>query len=222
MNSNQDGSEFTIIYVIVNGGLGSRILHKAKEFGIKGGTIYLGYGTAKSGISNFLSLYDEQKEIIVFAASSTTANHVVTALNKEFKFHKRNHGIAFTMEACGIIGTRNYACKTIEKGRGVNNPMYQLITIIVNLGKAEEVVEAATEGGAKGGTIIHARGSGVNETTRLFNMDVEPEKEVVLIISNTTSTDAVISSIKTKLEIDKPGNGIIFVQDVSGAYGIFE
>jgi nitrogen regulatory protein PII len=222
MSNNYESMGFTMIYVIVNSGMGSRILHKAKKFGIKGGTVLLGYGTVNSALLNFLSLYDERKEVILLGATSEIANRVAVDLDKEFKFRKPNHGIAFTIGACGIIGTRNYACETINRGRGATKPMYQLITTIVNLGRAEEVVEAATEGGAKGGTIIHARGSGVNETTRLFHMDIEPEKEVVLIISKVSETDAIVTSIREKLEIDKPGNGIIFVQDVNEAYGIFE
>ncbi len=222
MNKNLEFTSFTMIYIIVNCGMGSRILQRAKEVGIKGGTVFLGSGTVSNSLLNFLALDDIRKEIILLGADSELAHKAVEALDKEFKFKKPNHGIAFTIGTCGVIGTRNIACEGIERGRGESNPMYQLITTIVNLGKAELVVEAANEGGAKGGTIIHARGSGVNETTRLFHMDVEPEKEVVLIICKVHETDSIISSIKTKLGIDKPGNGIIFVQDVHSAYGIFE
>jgi len=32
--------------------------------------------------------------------------------------------------------------------------------------------------------------------------------------------DSIVSSIRKKLDIDKPGKGIIFVQEVSRAYGL--
>ena len=100
--------------------------------------------------------------------------------------------------------------------------MYQIIITIVNRGKAEDVIEAAKAAGSKGGTIINARGSGVNETSKLFNMDIEPEKEMVMILSKEDITENIVSSIHERLEIDKPGNGIIFIQNVNKTYGIYE
>ncbi len=82
------------------------------------------------------------------------------------------------------------------------------------------MIYAATAAGSKGGTVINARGSGIHETSRLFFMDIEPEKEIVLIISDKKSADAIVSSIREKMEIDKPGKGIIFIQDVSMIYGL--
>ena len=213
---------FELVYVVVNYGMGSRILHKAKEYGISGGTIFLGKGTVNNSLLNFLSLYDERKEIVLLGTDNHTADHALVELNKEFQFEKPNHGIVFTTSACEIIGSRCYKSEENEEGRGVNKLMYQNIITIVNRGKAEEVIEAAKAAGSKGGTIINARGSGLNETSKLFNMDIEPEKEIVIILSKEDITEAIVTSIREKLEIDKPGNGIIFIQNINNAYGIYE
>ncbi|WP_058485362.1 P-II family nitrogen regulator [Defluviitalea phaphyphila] len=217
-----DISLFELIYVIVNYGMGSKILKKAKKHGVPGGTIFFGRGTVNNSLLNFLSLYDERKEIVLLGADYNTADHVITELNKEFKFEKPNHGIAFTISTCNIIGSRCYKRGEHKEERGVNKSMYQIIITIVNRGKAEEVIEAAKAVGSKGGTIVNARGSGVNEMTKLFNMDIEPEKEMVMILSKKDLTEKIVSSIRKELEIDKPGNGIIFVQDINKAYGIYE
>ena len=100
--------------------------------------------------------------------------------------------------------------------------MYQSIMIIVDKGKAEDVVEVAAKAGSKGATIINGRGSGIHETSRVFAMDIEPEKEIVLIISKTSDAKDIVQCIKEDFDIDKPGNGVIFIQDVSEAYGLFE
>ncbi|WP_296559668.1 P-II family nitrogen regulator [uncultured Acetobacterium sp.] len=213
---------FELVYVVVNYGMGSRILHKAKEYGISGGTIFLGKGTVNNSLLNFLSLYDERKEIVLLGTDNHTADHALVELNKEFQFEKPNHGIVFTTSACEIIGSRCYKSEENEEGRGVNKLMYQNIITIVNRGKAEEVIEAAKAAGSKSGTIINARGSGVNETSKLFNMDIEPEKEIVIILSKEDITEAIVTSIREKLEIDKPGNGIIFIQNINKAYGVYE
>lgn len=213
---------FELVYVVVNYGMGSRILHKAKEYGISGGAIFLGKGTVNNSLLNFLSLYDERKEIVLLGTDNHTADHALVELNKEFQFEKPNHGIVFTTSACEIIGSRCYKSEENEEGRGVNKLMYQNIITIVNRGKAEEVIEAAKAAGSKAGTIINARGSGVNETSKLFNMDIEPEKEIVIILSKEDITEAIVTSIREKLEIDKPGNGIIFIQNINKAYGVYE
>lgn len=222
MNNLEHISNFELIYVIVNYGMGSKVLHKAKEYGIRAGTVLLGKGTVRNPFLNFLSLYDERKEVVVFGTDKNTAEHVVKELSKEFKLEKPHHGIIFTTNICSIVGSKSYRNEVIEEERGVENSMYQLITTIVNRGNAEDVISAATEAGSKGGTIINARGAGVHETTRLFNMDIEPEKEMVLILSKNEVTDAIVLSIRDKLELEKPGNGIIFVQNVNQTYGIFE
>jgi nitrogen regulatory protein PII len=215
-------SIFELIYIVVNYGMGSRILHKAKEYGIPGGTIFLGRGTVNNPLLNFLSLYDERKEIVLLGTDNHTADRVLVELSKEFQFEKPNHGIIFTISVSKIVGSRCYESEENQEERGVNKPMYQIIITIVNRGKAEEVIEAAKAAGSKGGTIINARGSGVNETSKLFNMDIEPEKEIVMILCKKDMTEAIVSSIRKTLEIDKPGNGIIFVQNINKAYGIYE
>ena len=213
---------FELIYVIVNYGAGSRVLYKAKEYGISGGTVFLGRGTVNNSLLKFFSLYDEKKEIVLMGTDKHTADHALVELNKDFQFEKPNHGIVFTTSMCEIIGSRCCICEENEEERGVNEPMYQIIITIVNRGKAEDVIEAAKAAGSKGGTIINARGSGVNETCKLFNMDIEAEKEMVMILSKEDITENIVSSIRERLEIDKPGNGIIFIQNVNKTYGIYE
>lgn len=100
--------------------------------------------------------------------------------------------------------------------------MYQNIMAVVDKGKAEDVIESAQKAGSKGGTILNARGSGVHETSKLFSMDIEPEKEIVMILSDENYTEAIVTKIREDLKIDEPGNGIIFVQDVNQTYGIYE
>jgi nitrogen regulatory protein PII len=51
-------------------------------------------------------------------------------------------------------------------------------------------------------------------------MDIEPEKEIVLILSEKKDCEAIVSSISEKMEIEKPGKGIIFVQEVSKVCGL--
>ena len=83
-----------------------------------------------------------------------------------------------------------------------------------------EVVDASLEAGARGGTIIHARGSGLNQTKLIFDMEIEPEKEIVLTIVDDDQLENIVEAIRKKSDVEKEGHGILFVIPVSKAYGI--
>ncbi|MDD4189325.1 MAG: P-II family nitrogen regulator, partial [Eubacteriales bacterium] len=61
-----------------------------------------------------------------------------------------------------------------------------------------------------------------HETSKLFSMDIEPEKELVMILSEKEKTETIVSSIREALNIDDPGMGIMYVQDVSKTYGLYK
>jgi len=220
--------ELELIYTIVNFGLGSKIIKFAKHNGILGATVFLGKGTIKNRILEFFDLTDIRKEIVIMISEKLIAYDVLEKLNKEFHFNKPNHGIAFSIPVLKLLGARSFSCdetnssiNDINESRGAENRMYNAIFTIVDKGKAESVIETATKAGSTGGTIINARGSGIHETQKLFSMEIEPEKEIVLILAKKEITDAIVSSIRKELQIDEPGNGIIFIQAVNKAYGLY-
>lgn len=211
-----------LITVIVNQGWGSRILKSAKKSGAKGGTIILGKGTVRSKFFDFIGLNELHKEVLYLIAEKNEAFRILAELNQEFEFAKRGHGIAYSTSVCQIVGSKNVVCANLDEEGEREQLNYQVITIIVDKGRAELAIEAAEAAGSKGGTILNARGAGIHEVSRVFAMDVEPEKEVVLILSEASSTDAIIESISRKLNIGERGNGIIFVQNANKTYGIFQ
>ena len=221
MHKSPGCKEYELICVIVNFGLGSDVLRFSKQHGINGGTIYLGKGTIKNAILEFLEISESRKEIVLMASEATTAYNALEEINEHFKLSKPNHGIAFSTSVMSIFGTDRIQCKGDNESRGVEKTMYNLIMVVVDRGKAEAVTEAAAKAGSRGGTIIHARGSSIHETSKVFSMDIEPEKEIVLIISDMNKTDEITASINEQLQINEPGNGIIFVQDINKAYGLY-
>lgn len=218
---------YQMIVVICNFNMGSRIAKVGKKAGIHGYTIKLGMGTAKSFWLNFFELSDIRKEIVYMLADNVTSEKAIKDMMDEFNFEKPNHGIMFTIPLTAVEGVHGVEYNTIgedvsdnNSDKGVDEYMHHLITVIVEKGKAEEVMESAERAGAKGGTIMNARGSGIHETSRLFMMDIEPEKEVVMIISEKGSTQNIIDSVNEDLKMSEPGNGVLFVQDVSKTYGL--
>lgn len=204
-----------LIYVIVNYGMGSKVVKFAHEFNVTSVSITYGLGSVKNKLLNFLSLYDERKEIVLLMTDSLNAEKFLYELNYKFKLYQKHRGIAFSVN---ILNTTNII--NVE-----DNCVYNVIFTIVNKGLGEDVIDSASLAGANGGTILNGRGSGISEKTgllKVFNVDIEPEKEIVMILVNETICDNVVEKIRTDLKIDDCGNGVIFVQSVKRVYGLYE
>ena len=213
--------ELDMLFVIVNYGLGSKVVKFAKQNGVSGGTVFLGKGTTKNHFLKLLDLGDIRREIAILISEKSAAYNALELLNKEFAFSKPHHGIAFSLSITSLFGARSYVNYNNEESRGAKNTMYKAIFVIVDKGKAESVVEAATKSGARGGTIINSRGSGIHETSKLFSMEIEPEKEIVLILAESIQTKSIVTSIREELKLDEPGNGIMFLLDTNETYGLY-
>jgi nitrogen regulatory protein PII len=207
---------------VVNFGEAAKTLKIAKKYGAKSSTVSIGRGAVHSRLLEFLGIYDVRKEIVNIIIEDTLSAGAVRGISGDMQFEKPHHGIAFTCPISAFIGGKDNTEENISKIDEVKNGLYKIIYVVVDKGKAEEVIEAASKAGAKGGTIINARGAGVHETQKLFSIEIEPEKEEVFIIAKNEKKDDIIESIKTGLKIDEPGNGIIFVMDINEVYGLHE
>lgn len=216
MGSN--GTELELAVVIVNFELGSKVLKIAQRNGIPVGIVVLGMGTMKNRVLEFLQIADIRKEIVIMAAEKQVVEAALEAVDQQFHFEKPYHGIAFTMPVSALLHARRSDYEYIPSERKEN--MKQVIITVVDRGMAEDVMESATNAGARGGTIIKARSSGVYETGKLFHMDIEPEKELVMILADGESVETITTAIRDKLGIGSGGNGLIICQDVNNTYGV--
>ena len=75
---------------------------------------------------------------------------------------------------------------------------HEVIFCIVNAGFSEAVMDAARQFGASGGTVLHARGTANPEAEKLFNVTVQPEKEIVLILVEAEKKDDILLGLYTR------------------------
>ncbi|MBQ9449580.1 MAG: P-II family nitrogen regulator [Acholeplasmatales bacterium] len=97
---------------------------------------------------------------------------------------------------------------------------YELILCIVNQGFSEEVMDAAKDCGARGGTVINARGTAKADAEALFHITISPEKEIVMILSKVDIKDDILKAIYTKVGLNSPGQGIAFSVPVDDVVGL--
>lgn len=214
--------ELVLSVAIVNLGNGSKVLKEAKKIGVAGGTIFLGRGTVKNHILEILGLDEAKKEIVFMVSEDKLEDHIHEVLTEKFHLNKPNHGIIFSLPVKKVLGVKSYGKSDMDLRIGGKDDMeYEVIFTIVERGLGEEVVDAATSAGARGATIINARGSGIHENTMFFSMNIEPEKEIVMTIVEREKSDNIIKAIKEAMHIDEPGKGIMFVMDVNKTSGLF-
>ena len=99
---------------------------------------------------------------------------------------------------------------------------HEAIFCIVNSGYSEAVMDAAKKLGARGGTVIHARGTATKDAETFFGITVQPEKEIVMILVPTKIKDAVMHTLYKEVGLDSAGQGIAFAMPVDAVVGINE
>lgn len=96
----------------------------------------------------------------------------------------------------------------------------RLIVSIVRKGWGDTILEATMKAGAHGGTVVFGRGIGRNEQQRVFGIQIEPEKEIVLTVTPSVQVDAILAAIVQAAELSETGRGIAFVLSVDKVVGV--
>ena len=96
---------------------------------------------------------------------------------------------------------------------------FECIMTIVDGGYSEYVIDAAKEAGAKGATIINGRGSTPNESDNFYKLNIQPDKQIVLILCKDNQTKKIVESISAKTGIHTKYHSLSFVLPVEQAIG---
>lgn len=97
---------------------------------------------------------------------------------------------------------------------------HEVIFCIVNAGFSDAVMDAAREFGARGGTVIHARGTANSEAEKLFQITVQPEKEIVMILVPVEIKNDILHALYKAVGLNTPGQGIAFSMPVDQTVGL--
>ena len=99
---------------------------------------------------------------------------------------------------------------------------HEVIFCIVNTGFSDEVMNAAREAGAGGGTVIRARGTANQEAEKIFNIAIQPEKEIVMILVKKSLKNDILHALYKRVGLSTPSQGIAFAMPVNDVVGLSE
>ena len=200
-----------------------------------------GSGTATSEFYEALGFNDSKKQVVFAILRKDRWSELAKNLEKRFAVSPYARGISFFVSLGSVSGVSvykmlankqqvDYTIKRKQRKEAlamstVTNAIkkeYVAIFAVVNSGFTDLVMNAARANGARGGTIINARGTGNKEIEKFFGVVITPEKEIVVILVPSEICDSVITAINKEAGIDTKGQGIIFslpVDDVAGLSG---
>ena len=186
--------EGNLLYSVVNNQAGDRFVELARECGAGGGTVIPAKGTASNSILRMLGLGDKSREVVLIMLDENIAGKIIEKACNDEKIQ----GIS------ALVG-RPEDC--MENS-------WKMITVIVNSGYADDIMETARKAGARGGTITNARGTAPENQEKFLGITIVPEKEMLTILVPSEKADAIIEAINAMPCLQQQGIGIICVQDV--------
>lgn len=198
-----------LLRVILPRGLGSEFMKVLQKNNAKSIYCLYGYGSANNAISNMLHVDKIKKEIVTAALDDESVRKVLSDLSE--KLDKANSAIAFTSPLY------------YEGEETMNFDIeYVALYVIVDRQNGQQAVQIAQENGAKGATLIHGRGSAKEVKSILLNMNIEPKKDIVIMLVKKDLVGKIRNAIYEQMNLDEENKGIIYSLPVMEVRGLVE
>ena len=216
---------------VVNDGQGNGIVDILNHHEVAMSCVCHGSGTATNDIYHVLGFDESKKQVVTSLCKKRNWPAIRKDLEERFAISSYAKGIAFVANVDSLCGVSVYKFVTNTRPMGLDkgdipmeeinkNDNYEMIMAIVNDGYTDLVMDAAKKAGARGGTVLTARGTGNKDIEKFFGVVITPEKQIVMILVPKDMKDAVIASIYKECGINTKGQGIAFAMPVSDVIGI--
>lgn len=186
----------------------------------------LGHGTAASNVLNYFSLEATQKAVLCAVVTDTVWNAVKKGLETIMQIDIPGTGVAFVVPVSSVGGKRQLQFITsgmpFTKGEEsvLKDTKYELLVVVANQGYTETIMEAARRGKAAGGTMIHAKGTGMEGAEKFLGVSLAAEKELIFIVVRREQKNEVMSAIMEDAGIETRAGAIVFSVPVTSTAGL--
>ena len=218
-------SQLYLMTTITERRLLPRFISLYQENGIHTGLVALGRGTAASARASVL-LDNSEKGVCFNLVTGETWEIAKKLLRKKLKIEVPGTGVAFTSPLSSIGGRRELAFLTDgqeftrEKESTMQGTDRELLIVFNEPGYNEMMMDAAREAGAYGGTVIHARGTGMQKAEKFLGISLASEKEMTFIVVRTDQRDRIMQAIMMKAGAATPAKSIVFSLPVTDTAGL--
>ena len=192
----------------------SKALKKAKFKIIMNAT-----GTASSSLLEYFGLSEEDKKVILSIVPKILAKNILNEIKPDLE--EPGTGIAFSIPVTSSVKyiSDSYKLRNMEDVQ-MEKANEHLIITIANEGYSQDIMKAAKKGGATGGTLVNGRGLDTEKMIKFLGITIEQEKDVVLIIAESSKKESIMKSIVHECGIKSAGAGICFSIPVDYVVGL--
>ena len=194
--------------------------------GLSGVLCTLARGTATSEMLDYFGLEATEKIVMMSVVTDNTWKQVKRGLEEQIQIDVPGRGIAFLIPLSSVGGRKVLEFFTdgqefqIEKESAMKDTKYELIVVIANQGHSDEVMDAARAQGAGGGTVIHAKGTGLEKAEKFLGVSIADEKEMIFIVAKTGDKNKIMKSIMEKAGLESRARSVVFSMPVTDTAGL--
>lgn len=186
-------------------------------------TVFSARGTAVRSMLDILGIESTTRRVVLTVANEEKTKRLIELQKERMFIGVPGHGIVIAVPIKSIGGGKTVA---YLNGGEMNskyvpklNYSYELIIAITNEGRTDMVMNAARSAGAKGGTVLHGKGTGTENQQKFFNVSIAQEKEVILILSEASQKASIMKAIIEKAGPDTEAGAVVFSLPTSAAAG---
>lgn len=215
-----------LMITIVDRKVGRKYMELYKESGQNVMFSSLGAGTAASDILDYMGLEATEKVVFFSMQEESSWLLVKKQLQKKMKIDAPGGGIAFLVPFSSIGGKKalQFLLESQdyqkEEESTLKDTVHELIIVIANQGNIELIMDAARGAGAYGGTVIHARGTGMELAEKFMGVSIAAEKEMIFIVTKKDQKNGIMKAIMENAGMDTKAKSIVFSLPVTDTAGL--
>ncbi len=197
-----------------------------QESGLFVRLVALGAGTASGDILDYLGLEAAEKTVFFFVQEEEDWIILKKSLRQKLQIDAPGEGIAFTIPVSSIGGRKTLqfllAKEDYQKGEEsvLKETTHDLIIVIANRGYIELIMDAAREAGANGGTVLQAKGTGMEQAEKFLGVSLASEKEMIFIVTRTEGKNSIMKAIMEQAGVESKAQAIVFSLPVTDTAGL--
>lgn len=219
-------SELYLMVTITNRSRLASFVAFYKEHRVSVNLVTLGVGTANSEMLNYFGLEASDKSVTFSVVTGQVWKRLKQGLQRRMRIDVPGTGIAFIVPLSSIGGKRELLFLTehqdYTKGEEstLKDTTYELLVVIANHGYSDLIMDAAREVGAAGGTVIHAKGTGMERAERFLGISLAAEKEMIFIVAKKELKNPIMQAIMRQAGMESPAKSIVFSLPVTSTAGL--
>ena len=210
------------VFAVINPDLSERVnaLCEALELPL---CLYMrGRGTAQKSVLELLGLRSHDYHVLMTIADRTRTKTFIEEARRQLYIDAPGHGIIVASPIKSIGGRRTLSYLKKDRADETKPKLvykYEIILAIANEGYTDNVMDAARAAGARGGTVLHGKGTGSKDAEKFFNVSIASEKEVIMIVAKAEEKEAIMKSIVTEAGIGTEAGAVVLSLPVSAIAG---